>query len=196
MSFFKYPYQSNVIKQIYGDKFINNKYTTTTDVEYYYQYNSKYNNCIEVPDLLTIVSSYHGFTSYPLFVDRATCLPQDISKIRFPESIYKEHSAYFKLVNDKDIDWDNAYLRYSGDYQTCNPEQPIEYSEFVVQKGNDNNIQLITNDKTSNEYIFSRGLCSYINNTYELMNIIDYLFIRLKTLKFLFNVVKESLQNT
>lgn len=190
-------YQSNVIKQIYGDDVINQNNVSVNEVENYYQFNAQYNDCIESPDLLTIVSSYHGFTENSLSGIRNESVPaENINKIGIPSTVVNNHLAYFKLLNDKDIDWENAYLRYSGNFQTCDPEKPIEYLEFTAQTGEDNMVHLTSTKKTTgNDYIFDRGLCSYINNTYDLMNIIDYLFIRLKALKFLFNVVKEQHTN-
>jgi len=187
-------YKSNIIKQIYGNDILNNSQTTNTEIENYYKYNSNFNNCVEFPDLLSIVASYHGFTPYPLTVARTESLNEEnISKIGLPITIVNSHLAYFKLMNEKDIDWENAYLRYSGNYQTCNPEKPIEYKEIIAELDENNEMQLIKNDKdTGEQFLFKRGLCSYINNSYELLNIIDYLLLRIQALWYMIGVIKDQ----
>lgn len=186
-------YQSNAIKQIYGDGIINQSHVSNTEVENYYKYNSNYNNSIESPDLLSIVSSYHGFSPYPLTVSRIETIGEDMmNRIGLPQTVVDSHLAYFKLLNEKDIDWENAYLRYSGNYQTCDPENPIEYKELSTIL-NDDIVELKSIDKsTGNEYLFKRGISSYINSSYELLNVIDYLLSRIKTLYFMYNVVKNQ----
>ena len=185
-------YQSNVIKQVYGNEIINQSHVSSTEVENYYKYNAHYNNSIESPDLLTNVASYHGFSPYPLTFERTELLDEEqISKIRIPQDIVDSHSAYFKILNEKDIDWENAYLKYSGDYQTCEPEKKIEYVELSTTLNGDK-IQLNSTPKENNEYLFKRGITSYVNSTYELLNIIDYLLARIKALYFLYDVVKNQ----
>ena len=190
-------YQINTIKEVYGNYINDQKYVTKSEILNYYNYNSNFKNCIESPDLLTIVSSYHGFTDYPLTVNRNENISnKDISKIRISEEIIKSHLSYFKIINEKDIDWENAYLKYSGNYQTDELERPIEYKQLIANLNSDNKYELDAIDKnTFNSYLFTRGLPSYIANTYDIFNIIDYLFVKLNALKFLLKVVKEQHEN-
>lgn len=187
-------YKSNIIKQIYGNEIFNNSQATNTEVENYYKYNSNFNNCIEFPDTLSIVASYHGFTPYPLTVNRTESLSdENMSKIGFPITIVNSHLAYFKLMNEKDIDWENAYLRYSGNYQTCDPEKPIEYKEIIAELDENDKMVLTKHERnTGDQFLFKRGLCSYINNSYELLNIIDYLLLRIQALWFMIGVIKDQ----
>lgn len=184
-------YQANAIKQIYGDKIINNKYTTVSQVENFYN-DDNYVNAIELGDQMRIYSSYHGFTKYPLTAARTEDLGADvISRIGISQSIIDSHASYFKLLNDKDIDWDNAYLRYSNKYQKSYPELPINYIELIPELVN-GKIQLNKIEHTTSDFLFERGITSYINNSYELMNTLDYLLRRIDALYFLFREVKKQ----
>ena len=104
---------------------------------------------------------------------------------------YSKYKYLYKPLKAKDIDWDNAYLKYLSvqkDY-----DQPIMYQNIDMETG-----KLETQKHYTSEYIFNKGLCNSdykINFTYELVNVIDYLIIKYNSLKFEMNNLKKQISD-
>lgn len=180
-----YNYQS--IKEIYGQKFKDDPNMSNNDIDNFYKYGSDISsNSIQLPDKIVSNKNLHGFTSYMKFLDN------DISdRPKMDEYLFNNYSSYYKILKAKDIDWDNAYLKYLSiqkDY-----ELPIEYQEIDPETG-----KLSNEVHYNSDYIFSNGLSnsSYtINYTYQLLNVIDYLFAKYNSLKFDMEVLKKQIDD-
>lgn len=178
-------YQKNAIKSIYGNGTLDNLLTVSdAAIKNFYEYTHRINsNGIEVTDKICTVNSYHGFSSYTVNVN-------DDAEI-YPLISYNNYKYLYKLLNAKDIDWDNAYLRYLSVQDYDQPyNEAFSYSIINPETG-----KVFDTTYFCYDYVFDKYLCnnSYtINSTYELLNIIDYLFTRYNTLKFaLKNVLSQ-----
>ena len=180
-------YQKNSIKSIYGKGTLDNLSTLNEKIiDEYYKYHHRINaNGIEIPDKIYTINSYHGNSSYSYIADyNKENTIMDFKN--YPEISLSKYKNFYKLLKAKDIDWDNAYLKYLGIQK--NYDQPITY--YVVD---DNTGEVIDTPYFCYDYIFNNELCSNsytINSTYELINIIDYLFTRFNALHFELNNVK------
>lgn len=188
-------YQANAIKEIHGDDLISNS-NSISEIEHYYENNSNYNNVIESPDLLTMYSSYHGLTPKPLTSKRLDTLNEDIiNRIGIAQYIYDRYISYFKVLNEKDLDWENSYLKYTYNQLDLSTSQDYVELNTVYDEAN-NKVNLIATEKnTGDEFKFVRGLTPNINNTYDLLNTIDYLLNKIRFLYFMYNVIKNQYIN-
>lgn len=174
-------YQYNSIKSIYGKGTLDNLSTITeTIIDEYYKYNHRINsNGIQFPDKIDSINSYHGISSY-------TYISQIIDSENYPKVSLQKYKNLYKILKAKDIDWDNAYLKYLSIQKNYN--EPIAYQVFNKKIGKIDETTYFCYD-----YIFDRELCDNtytINSTYELINVIDYLFTRYNALRFELNNVK------
>jgi hypothetical protein len=174
-------YQYNSIKSIYGKGTLDNLSTITeTIIDEYYKYNHRINsNGIQFPDKIDSINSYHGISSY-------TYISQIIDSENYPKVSLQKYKNLYKILKAKDIDWDNAYLKYLSIQKNYN--EPIAYQVFDKESGKIDETTYFCYD-----YIFDRELCNntyMINSTYELINVIDYLFTRYNALRFELNNVK------
>lgn len=174
-------YQYNSIKSIYGKGTLDNLSTITeTIIDEYYKYNHRINsNGIQFPDKIDSINSYHGISSY-------TYISQIIDSENYPKVSLQKYKNLYKILKAKDIDWDNAYLKYLSIQKNYN--EPIAYQVFDKENGKIDETTYFCYD-----YIFDRELCNNtytINSTYELINVIDYLFTRYNALRFELNNVK------
>lgn len=177
-------YQGNAIKAIYAPQYDNDKSITTKSLENYYKFEHSVNeNAIEIPDVLTSKNGYHSFsknanTTNSSFTDTA----------RVDKTVYDDYVSYYKILNEKDIYWDNAYLRYTQ-CQNVDYDKPIKYLTI------DPNTGKFTVENTEDAYVFDRNIInnsSKIKHTYELLNIIDYLLSRMQALYFELSIVKQQ----
>lgn len=179
-------YQYNAIKAIYGKDTITNL-VTNSDIDNFYKYNHRINaNGINIHDKVCINNNYHAFSSYIESNDNS---PNNYPRMSINE--YEKYKDLYKPLKGKDIDWDNAYLKYLSvqkDY-----DQPITYKNIDMNTGS-----LEQTEHYNHDYIFNKGLSESnykINSTYELINIIDYLIIKYHSLKFEMNNLKQQLSD-
>ena len=188
-------YQYNSIKSIYGKGTLDNLSTITENIiDEYYKYNHRINsNGIQFPDKIDSINSYRGISSYTYIMNeqnnKYSIVEENYSNIDFkeyPKVSLSKYNNLYKILKAKDIDWDNAYLKYLSIQKNYN--EPIAYQVFNKENGKIDETTYFCYD-----YIFDRELCNNtytINSTYELINIIDYLFTRYNALHFELNNVK------
>jgi len=148
---------------------------------YYYPGNDfRMKNTISLENYIPYSKYYPLLISYDLSNDPSfLSYTYDLSYCHYnPEN-------YYKLISAKDIDFENAYLKYAA--QTPDYHAPLKYHEYMMV---DDEPQWI--EQTNDTYIFNREITPYINNTYDLLNIVDYLCNRVNCLNFLLKVVKEQ----
>lgn len=184
-------YQLNSILDIYGG----NKQNIDTATQYYIMHNNIPNGIV-LSDKVVPVNNMHSISNtYYYYEDN----DYDIKNMDYPDPrpyskycpllISYENSYYikdkYKLISAKDIDYENAYLKYAN--QTHNYNEPISY--YTLSKNND---IISVEENTTYDYIFGREITPYINHTYDLLNIIDFLFNRVNCLNFLLDVIKKQ----
>lgn len=190
---------ANIIKAIFPGEFINNTSLNNDIVEKSYKTDNIYLNSFQVPDQLANINGCHGLSNHIRnIMDPVT---KQISNsdndyttplIKVTEidskSLEDINISYHKLIMGKDIDWENAYLRYAPiSYENVN--QPITYFDIDPDTGNK------INEGINNSYLYYSNIPTYINNTYDLFTIIDYLLQKLQALQFIFEKVKSQRSN-
>jgi len=181
----KDQYQLNSILDIY-DGYKNNQ-TTNSALQYYIDHNSIPNGII-LSDKVRPVHGMHQISYTHYYSDDNQ---YDYALDFYPLLLSAHIPTYvinnYKLISAKDIDFENAYLKYaqpSYDY-----DEPISYYDLTI----DNNGKLNTTEcTTGTTYSFNRAITPYINNTYDLLNIVDYLLNRVNCLNFLLEIIKEQ----
>lgn len=187
-------YKHNSIKAIYGKNTIDNLTNISEkSIEDFYKYTHRINSKgIQIPDQIYTINSYHGFSSYTSYISNSKKENPNPNLVnQYSKISYQQYADRYKLIKGKDIDWDNAYLKYLSVQKGY--DQPITY--YVV---NPDTHELDPNSYICNDYIFDRLLSnnSYtINSTYELLNIIDFLFTRYNSLWFELRNVKNQYEN-
>lgn len=201
-------YKANIIKAIFPDEYSNADGLSPEIIERYYKADNIYLNAFQVPDQLTNINSYHGFSKnitkvgesfvhyFPDSSITYTTPLIDASEIDVDEI----NSSYHKILMGKDIDWDNAYLRYSP-LSFKEQEKPIIYWDIDPNTGQKKVIGVdpetgedITEETTSS-YMFYSDIPTYVNHTYDLYAIIDYLLLKIKALQFMLAKVKSQREN-
>ena len=181
-------YQLNSILAIY-DGYKNNQ-TTETAAQYYITHNSIPNGVV-LSDKMVPVNGLHTISyAYYYVEDNDYDTTDNMSKpyshyyplLLSYENQYVENN--YKLISAKDIDFENAHLKYANQKQKYN--EPFEYHEVTI---NSNNV-IEAIPKTCSTYIFGREISPYVNNSYDLLNIIDYLFNRFNCLSYVLNIIK------
>ena len=177
-------YQLNSILDIYNGR--DNGNTTNNAFQYYIDHNSIPNG-ITVSDKLIPINGIHKI-SYANYYDKNNDFNTTYNY--YPLLINIENNIAtnnnYKLISFKDIDFENAYLKYANQKQPYN--EGINYYELHI---NDDN-QVVPEIQTTYTYVFGREISPYINNSYDLLNIVDYLLNRVNCLNFLLDIVKKQ----
>lgn len=193
-------WQANAIKQIYGNSSLNNTFSIS-DVENYYLKSNIYKNATEIPDIVVPLGYQYVYTddnddeqigyAFSHAIKNPVSTNPNIVVSSVSDDYYKGMSSYYKLLDSKDIDWDNAYLRYSHqltdsvDNLECS--KPISYEKIDITTG-----KPYHNTYTNSAYIYIHKIPSYINSTYEFCQVLDYINNRLKAVRFMVEIVKEQ----
>lgn len=181
--------QKHSICDIYGNqKYIDN-------AENFYQNHNVILGGIEIGDKLSTVNNIHNiqgsYVDYEsdIYFKKPNEYPNDFEYtplMSIPETLYINNNH--KLISSKDIDYENAYLKYAAN-QISEYKNPISYTDMYMDE---NTHELVINSYTTSSYIFDREITPYINNTYDLINIVDYLFNRVNCFYFLLGYVKKQ----
>lgn len=183
-------YQLNSILDIYGGK--ENGQTINTANKYYINHNIV-NNGIVLADKIIPVNNMHKISNAYIYdqnnsYDNISNYNNEFNKF-YPLLINKENyystKNNYKLISAKDIDFENAYLKYATIQTHFN--EPLSYYDLSINS----NGEIVAEQKFSYSY-FDREISPYINNSYDLLNIIDYLFNRINNLNNLLKIVKEQ----
>ena len=186
----KDKYQLNSILDIYGGN--ENNQTIESVAQYYINHNSIPNG-VELSDRIVPVGGIHAISNTYYYVENNDYdgKGENQKYRKFYPLLSSYNTNYiennYKLISAKDIDFENAYLKYaqpSYDY-----DEPITYHHLSID--NQGNLQ-VEECNTGDAYSFNRGISQYINNTYDLLNIVDYLLNRVNCLNFLIEIVKEQ----
>lgn len=196
-------YQLNSIIDIYQG----NNQNKATALDYYINHNI-IKNGIVLSDKVSPVNGMHSIKNTyqyadPNEYDSTHELPSNtiyndfyplLSSYSYFNTTYSSKDLY-KLISAKDIDFENAYLKYAN--QTHNYHEPINYYDLkydIVYDDITNSYSYIytENEVNNSEYIFDREISPYINNSYDLLNIVDYLFNRVNALNFLMREIKNQ----
>lgn len=204
----KDTWQLNSILDLYNGK--ENYQTVNTAKDYYINHNSIPNGVV-LSNKITPINGVHKISNayyyydnndydtkndtskpynnyYPLLTTYDV-IDYQLSEESQDQPTYQYYKYYpennYKILSAKDIDFENAYLKYAN--QTHDYHAPIEYYELSVK---DNKIY--TYERINDSYIFDREISPYVNNTYDLLNIVDYLCNRINCLNFLLEVIKEQ----
>lgn len=199
-------YQANIIRTIYGHgTYIENEdFVTNKEVLDFYQKNMNFNNSIEIPSNMKVMCKGHALSKYSLEGERQEIYVNEVddnednlsnldninNRIEIHPDIVSENKHYYKLLNEKEINWENAYLpnlHFEG-FDLNN----IDYKEFEIDKSNINNPILNVTSAPTKSYHFDNNLPNNINNTYDLIQIINYLLLRIKALKFLLRTIVKQ----
>lgn len=185
-------YQKACINDIYGtgnDNFINN-------ADVFYKTHNVIKNGIELSSNISPINNVHGisytYINYTSSFDNVNKPYQYKENFKFyplmsiPETLYINNN--YKLLSAKDIDYENAYLKYAA-YQISDYKLPVSYTDVHIDQ--ETNLPVI-NSYTTDEYIFNREISPYINNTYDLLNIVDYLLNRVNCFYFLLDKIKNQ----
>lgn len=181
--------QKHSICDIYGNqRYIDN-------AENFYQNHNIILGGIEIGDKLCTVNNIHNIQcSYVDYESdenfkRTHEYPKDLENtplMSIPETLYINNN--YKLISAKDIDYENAYLKYASN-QISEYREGITYTDMNIDEETN---ELVINTYTTYSYIFNREITPYINNTYDLINIVDYLFNRVNCFYFLLGYIKKQ----
>lgn len=182
-------YQKASILQIYGDNINTNQLSLA---ENYYIQHSTILNGIEVADKITPINSAHSINN---IIDESTFNTINKDNLSYTPLLVKNYhknvDKLYKLISAKDIDYENAYLKYVSN-QISEYKNPITYLELIPIKENDKIVDFDIIEKQTYSYLFTRGITSYMNNTYDFVNILDYLLNRYNALKFLMTTIRAQ----
>ena len=190
----KDKYQLNTILDIYGGR--DNNQTTYNAFQYYINHNNLPNS-VQLSDRVIPVNGMHAITNtYYYFPgnnygdelggnsDSPYCYFYPILSYNFEDNVINNN---YKLISAKDIDFENAYLKYAK--PSYNYDDPISYYDLSLD---DNGKLVVKECNTGYTYSFNRDISPYINNSYDLLNIVDYLLNRVNCLNFLIEIIKEQ----
>lgn len=181
-------YKLNSILDIYNGT--NNNQSLETAANYYIHHNTIPDGVI-LADKVVPVNNMHKISGAYYYYENNlynTTSYEFIPLLINQETSVAYHNNY-KLISSKDIDYENAYLKYAN--QTHDYNKPIEYYELVSQETN-SGMKTVPVLRTNSTYTFDRQITPYINNSYDLLNTVDYLCNRIKALYFLIGVIKEQ----
>lgn len=174
-------YNIEAIKSIYKDDTPDN--SNNDYIEENYLNNHIYFNAFQVPDKIVGLNGVHTFSR-----NRSNGEIGSHSSIN--SSIMNKHMpyAYNQILLSKDIDWDNAYLRYM-DTSSIKSNQPFTYHLLndegkTIQENVKEEYEQWTEDEGEKQFP-----SQYIKSTNDLMNVLDYLFDRYNRLHTLMNIV-------
>lgn len=196
-------YQLNSIIDIYQG----NNQNKASALNYYINHNI-IKNGIALSDKVSPVNGMHSIKNTYQFVDpNEYDSTHELPSNNIYNDFYPLLSSYsyfntthtskdlYKLISAKDIDFENAYLKYAN--QTHNYHEPINYYDLRYEINYDettNSYSYIYSEKEVNDsqYVFDREISPYINNSYDLLNIVDYLLNRVNALNFLMRKIKDQ----
>jgi len=181
----KEDYQLNSILDIY--QAVNQ--TKQTALDYYINHNI-IKNGIVLSDKISPINGMHSIkNTYQYDIennyDEAFSFYPLLTYSYFNTS--SEGKNFYKLISAKDIDYENAYLKYAT--QIHDYHEPIKYYDLELSY----DMSYYTgNEISESTYIFDREVSPYINNTYDLLNVVDYLCNRINALNFLMDKIKKE----
>lgn len=178
-------YQLNSILDIYEG---NSNQNTNTALDYYINHNVIPNGIV-FSDKISPVGGMHAITNTYYYEKNNEFANSEFTPL-LAYSYFKLDSNsrnFYKLISAKDIDFENAYLKYAT--QIHGYKEPIEYYELNYVEGNNS---ITKEEKSESSYIFNREITSHINNSYDLLNVVDYLLNRVNALNFLMRMIKEQ----
>ena len=195
-------YKAAVIKAIFPKEYENSINLSDDIIEHYYKTDNIYLNAFQVPDQMSNINACHGLSknirtnpnipSGQIGTDSSNIFVTPIVDNNYNGPLHMDinevNTSYHKIFMGKDIDWENAYLRYAPiAYNILN--EPIHYYEIDPNTG-----QIIEGSEGySHDYIYNTNIPTYINNTYDLYTIIDFLLLKVKSLRYALNIViKEN----
>jgi len=191
-------YKANAIKAIYWEDPDDNTNISTNEIYDYYVNDILSENAIEVPDRITNQENVHQLSKNHAHDDDYSSLVGDvITSLVSTKEEHDKHSSYYKILDSRDIDWDNALLKYSEEYNENSNElnggkkprlvDPIQYKKLTIDEINS---KIVIENDTTSDYVLDHGIYKRINSTHELLAIIDYLLLRVKALYFELDKVK------
>ena len=191
----KETYQLNSILDIYEGRKHNQ--TTASAAQYYINHNTIPDGIV-FSDKASPVNGMHKISNAYYYIENNDydCVDTSTNHLdqrpysRFYPLLMTDDNKYnennYKLLSAKDIDFENAYLKYANITHKYN--DPIEYHELSINS--DGGIE--ANLKKTYDFIFGREITPYINNSYDLLNIVDFLLNRINCLNFLMDVIKTQ----
>lgn len=190
-------YQINSIKKIYGNNsWIDNNIVNNSDVINFYEKNYNFDKSVELPDKMCAQGGNHALTKYPLKQQRLASLDDSlsyqISYIAISANVIKDTLSYYKLINSKDVNWENAYLPALSHIQKLEIGD-VSYIDIQIKNiDNAETIELDNKTKKTVNFTFGKQIKNGVSNTYELLNIIDYLLYKINAIYFMLNIVKNQ----
>ena len=189
----KEKYQLNTILDVYGGW--DNNQTLNSAFQYYINHNNMPNS-IQLSDKIIPVNGIHAISNTYYYYpnnqydtppgrnDDAYSYFYPMLSCKYDDNIIDNN---YKLISAKDIDFENAYLKYA--HPSYDYDAPISYYDLNVDETGK---LIVTECNTGYTYSFNRSITPYINNSYDLLNIIDYLLNRVNCLNFLIEIIKEQ----
>lgn len=178
-------WQGEAIKQIYGNSIINKQGITIDEVERFYIQSEVYQNAIETPDMIVPYQNNHSIQKP---TNEASDVNLNTSQVTYQLMNALNLNSYYKIIDSRDILWNNAYLRYAAKQSDCSNR--IEY-----QRIDENTGRPFDNWFYESGYIYKDKIPSYINSSYNFLHTLDYIMNRCKMIDFMINVVKEQRNN-
>ena len=175
-------WQGAAIQQIYGNQLINYPNASIDNIERYYLNSSIYDNSIETPETLTPYNGNHSIVKPTIGVGTFNDNSSKVTGRFYEGNLY----SYYKIVNEKDITWDNAYLRYVA-RQSNSIKQPLAYNKVDPTTG-----KRFGQTYYAYDFIYEDQIPTYINYSYQLVQTLDYLIDKTKMISFMVDVVKEQ----
>ena len=185
-------YQKACINDIYGTgnpDFIDN-------ADMFYKTHNVIKNGIELSSKISPINNVHNISyTYINYESSFDLIPKPYQYkenfsfyplMSIPETLFINNN--YKLLSAKDIDYENAYLKYANE-QISEFRNPISYTDVYID--DETKLPVVSN-QTTDSYIFNREITPYINNTYDLLNIVDYLFNRISCFYFLLEKIKNQ----
>lgn len=178
-------WQGEAIKQIYGNSIINKQGITINEIERFYIQSEVYQNAIETPDMIVPYQNNHAIQKP---TNEASDINLNTSQVSYQLMNALSLNSYYKIIDSRDILWNNAYLRYAAKQSDCSNK--IEYQRIDETTGRPFN-----NSYYETGYIYKDKIPSYINSSYNFLHVLDYIMNRCKMVDFMINVVKEQRTN-
>ncbi len=175
-------WQSEAIKQIYGNSIINKQGITSSEVEKFYIQSEIYQNAVQIPDKLIPYYNNHAIQKP---TNEASDVNLNTAQVTYQLMNALNLTSYYKIIDGRDIIWNNAYLRYTAKQSDCSNN--IEYQRINEETG-----RPFPNSYYESGYIYKDKIPAYINSSYNLFHTLDYIMNKCKMVDFMINVVKEQ----
>ena len=195
----KEDYQLNSILDIYQG----NNQSKATALDYYINHNIIKNGVV-LSDKVSPINGMHSIKNTYQYTDpNEYDSTHEFNSNTLYNNFYPLLSSYsyfntnygskdlYKLISAKDIDFENAYLKYAN--QMHDYHEPINYYELKNEWDEISHTYVFSeNEINDSQYIFDREISPYINNSYDLLNVVDFLLNRVNALNFLMRVIKDQ----